>query len=268
MLRFPGDLKFTRFRVREAWPVLQRAEDRLAHRVVVAHAGTTEGCGDTEPLERREHRRALHGAAIVGVEHELAGTDALGGARVRGEGGREVHRLLVMDLPRDDLSTPDVEHEVEVVEGPSDRGPEVRDVPGPYLTGAGRDMAPRLALSTGRPCMAAMRHEAVAHVSVPSPASVPSVLASSSLAPASSSAPLPEVGVGADVDVHAQSRRTTAEIDATRIVDLSLIENDPSIFVFGENEVPPDRIDPIRTQPTVFKLRTYAPFLRERSVPR
>ena len=54
---------------REAGAVLQRAEERLADRIVVADAGAAEGGNDAEALERREHGRALHGTAVVGVEN-------------------------------------------------------------------------------------------------------------------------------------------------------------------------------------------------------
>src|SRR6185295_19153180 len=45
----------------------------------------------------------------------------------------ETHRLLLMDLPSHDLPTPDVLGQVEVVEGSTQSGPKVGDVPGPDL---------------------------------------------------------------------------------------------------------------------------------------
>src|SRR6185436_5019111 len=102
---------------------------RLADRVVVTDAWPAEGGRHPEPLQGREHCRALHGPAVVGVQDELAGLDVLGRARRSDQGGRELHRLLLVDVPADDLAAPDVEDEVEVVEGPADTRTEVGDVP-------------------------------------------------------------------------------------------------------------------------------------------
>ena len=71
--------------------------------------------------ERREHRRALHRSAVVGVEHEAVGVDALGRARRAHERRRrDSIALLRVDLEADDAAAPDVLDEVEVEEASAD----------------------------------------------------------------------------------------------------------------------------------------------------
>src|SRR5690606_11778162 len=62
---------------REARPVLHRPEERLRIGVVVAHAGPAEGRHHAEPLQRRQHGRALHRPAIVRMENEACRLDAV-----------------------------------------------------------------------------------------------------------------------------------------------------------------------------------------------
>src|SRR6185436_20821447 len=97
-----------------------------------------------------------HGPAVVGVQDELAGLDVLGRARRSDQGGRELHRLLLVDVPADDLAAPDVEDEVEVVEGPADTRTEVGDVPAPQLARAARDVGAGSGPDPRRPRMIAM----------------------------------------------------------------------------------------------------------------
>lgn len=89
---------------------------------------------------RREHRRALHRAAVIGVQHETAWVNALRRARRAHECGRRLHRLFFVHLEADDAAAPDVLDEVEIEEATADRAEEVRDVPAPHLVRCRRDV--------------------------------------------------------------------------------------------------------------------------------
>jgi len=73
--------------VRVLGPVLQRPEERLDVRVVVAHARAAEGRHDAEVLQGRQHRRAAHWPAVVRVQHQAAREPV------------ELHRRHLFDLP-------------------------------------------------------------------------------------------------------------------------------------------------------------------------
>ena len=69
--------------------VLRRSKGGLREGVVVGDAGAAEGRGDAELLELREHVRALHRSAVVGVQDERPFTHRLGGARHLQQSGGE-----------------------------------------------------------------------------------------------------------------------------------------------------------------------------------
>jgi hypothetical protein len=60
--------------------------------------------GRTKALERGEHRRALHGAAVVGVQHEFVPHHAFALTGRLHQGRCKVGRLGVVDLEGDDLA--------------------------------------------------------------------------------------------------------------------------------------------------------------------
>ena len=69
-------------------------------------------------MQRREHRRALHWASVIGVQRELAGVDAFMCACGFDEVGGEIGALVLVDLSADDLPAEDIDDEVEKEEGP------------------------------------------------------------------------------------------------------------------------------------------------------
>src|SRR5262245_49701211 len=60
--------------------ILRRAEQRLHERVIVAHARPRVRRLDPQPVQHRQHRRGLHGCAVVTVKHRFLGQsmDAFG----------------------------------------------------------------------------------------------------------------------------------------------------------------------------------------------
>lgn len=71
------------------------------------------------------------------MEDEAVGVKAMFNADMVDELGGELLALGGVDRPAHDLSTPDIQDHIEVVELPTNRGLEVGDVPAEDLTGAG-----------------------------------------------------------------------------------------------------------------------------------
>ena len=59
-------------------PILEGLEQRFGVRIVVADRRATQTCHDAECDHRRQHRGALHRAAVVGVQNNLARLDLPG----------------------------------------------------------------------------------------------------------------------------------------------------------------------------------------------
>ena len=120
----------------------------LGEGVVVADAGATERRHDAKLLQLDQHRLALHGGAVVGVQDQATARDALATAGVLDELRGEVVGLLVVHGPPDHLAAPHVDDRVQEPERAARAGGQVGDVPGPDLVRAGGDV---LARATARP---------------------------------------------------------------------------------------------------------------------
>ena len=68
-----------------------------------------------------QERGALHGPAVVGVEHELVWADAFPDTGPGHQLGCVLGRLRLVHLPLHDLAAPHVHDQVEVEEDPTDR---------------------------------------------------------------------------------------------------------------------------------------------------
>jgi hypothetical protein len=101
--------------------VLQRPKQTLRMRMVVPDRWAAERRHDAEPLQGRQHGRALHRAAIVRVQHQAGFADTLGQTGLADQDAGMFGLLVLVHLPPDDLATEDVFHEVEPVEDPVDR---------------------------------------------------------------------------------------------------------------------------------------------------
>src|SRR3954454_12430404 len=122
-------------RCRPVRPVLAGAEQGFGERVVVADPWPAVGGDDAKPLEGGLHGRALHRAAVVGVQDKRAGEAALGPDRLAHEIGGQLGSFVLVDLPADDLAAVDIEDQVEVEEPAPDWAGHPGDVPAPDLAG-------------------------------------------------------------------------------------------------------------------------------------
>lgn len=116
--------------------MLERAEQRFRVGVVVGHVRTGERRHHSQRLQGRDHRRAAHRVAVVGVDDQAARIELLGVADAAEQGSSEVSALPLLDRPPDDATAPHVHHQVEVQIPTADQGRQPRDVPAPYLVGA------------------------------------------------------------------------------------------------------------------------------------
>src|SRR5438874_1702351 len=99
--------------------VLEGLEQRLDERVVVGHARSAERRHDAEALQRRQHRRALHRAAVVRVKHPTAQVEAGAGAGLTNaldECRGKICGLAIAHVVAEDLPAPHVLDEVQVEE--------------------------------------------------------------------------------------------------------------------------------------------------------
>ena len=117
------------------WRVLQRSEQGLRVRVVIAHAGSAERGHHAQLLQRRQHRGPLHRAAVVRVQRQLIWADVLAKAGFADQRRGVFCRLLPMHLPAHDQPAEHVQHPVQAHELPLDRAGQIRDVPAPHLVG-------------------------------------------------------------------------------------------------------------------------------------
>src|SRR4051794_27630956 len=124
-------------------PVLAGAEQGFGVRGIVADPWPAVGGNDAEPLEGGLHGRALHRAAVVGVQDKRAGEAALGPDRLTHEIGGQLGSFALVDLPADDLAAVDVEDQVEVEEHAPDWAGHPGDVPTPDLARAAGAVAGR-----------------------------------------------------------------------------------------------------------------------------
>ena len=121
--------------VRVGRGVFERAEQGLRVRVVVTHRRATERGHDAQPLQRGEHRGTLHGAAVVGVQHQLITAHLLAQTGSAHQDGRMAGQFLGMHLPAHNGAAVDVHDHVQAPELPFDGAGQVGDVPAPDLVG-------------------------------------------------------------------------------------------------------------------------------------
>lgn len=94
--------------------VLQRLEQGLGIRVVVADGRSAERRHYAKRLQGGEHRCAFHRAAIVGMQDHLITLDVFTSADIAHYFGRQVAVLVSIDLPANDLSAVDIDEHVQV----------------------------------------------------------------------------------------------------------------------------------------------------------
>ena len=88
--------------------ILESSEQGLGVRIVVADVGPAEGRNHTECLECGQHGGTFHGTAVVRVKHDAIGIEIQASTGLPEQRGGQLHRFLFVNLPPDDLSTPDV----------------------------------------------------------------------------------------------------------------------------------------------------------------
>ena len=88
--------------------VFEDSELTLGMRVVVTHRRTAARRDDAQSLQGGEHRCALHGTPVVGVQHQLATANPFCQARLVDQCAGMVSQFLRMNLPTDDLAAEDV----------------------------------------------------------------------------------------------------------------------------------------------------------------
>ena len=126
---------------REAGPVLERLELRLAVGVVGGGVGPVVGLGDAEVGEQEGDGLGGHRAAAVGVHGQRARLDLLLLAGLGDQVLGDVGVLAVLDGPADGVAAEDVEDHVEVEVRPFRGAEQLGDVPGLDLVGARRRAA-------------------------------------------------------------------------------------------------------------------------------
>src|ERR1700724_2862148 len=104
--------------VREAGTVLERLELALRERIVVADVWTTDRLGYPQIGQRLRQRLGCHGCTPVGMQGQGVGVDALLGSGFPDEVLGQVSCLLAGHQPPDDVSTVDVEDDVQVEVSP------------------------------------------------------------------------------------------------------------------------------------------------------
>lgn len=117
-------------------PVLGGAEQGLGVGVVVRHPRAREGAQHAQLLQPSLQGGGAHGAAVVGMQGELALTtlaDPLPQAGPADQIGGHRRVLAVLDVPGHDLAAPDIHHQVEVQPDAPHAGRKVGDVPAPEL---------------------------------------------------------------------------------------------------------------------------------------
>ena len=89
---------------------------------------------DSQCVQCLQHSRSLHGRAVVGVEHQgLGGQALLRQARTTNQLAGVLSRLFLPDLPANDITAENVHNQVEEIEQALHRSSQVGDVPGPDL---------------------------------------------------------------------------------------------------------------------------------------
>ena len=116
--------------------VLAGPEERLGEGIVVRHPRPAEGRNDAETLHGGFHGRALHRAAVVGMQRKRAGEAPLRPDRALEKQGGQFGAFTRVNLPADNLPAEDVLDEVEVIEQPKHWSGKPSDVPRPDLAGA------------------------------------------------------------------------------------------------------------------------------------
>src|SRR5512144_1225420 len=101
-------------------PILASPEQGFREGIVVTDPRAAVGGRDAKMLQCHLQGRALHRAAVVGMEHERAREAAFGPDGAAHDDGRVLRAFPAIDLPADDLAAEDV-HDVEIEEHAGDR---------------------------------------------------------------------------------------------------------------------------------------------------
>src|SRR5512132_298215 len=88
--------------------------------IVVTDPRAAVGGRDAKMLQCHLQGRALHRAAVVGMEHERAREAAFGPDGAAHDDGRALRAFAAIDLPANDLAAEDVHDEVEIEEHAGD----------------------------------------------------------------------------------------------------------------------------------------------------
>ena len=115
--------------------VFAGAEQRLREGIVVADPWAAVGRGDAQFLHGGFHRRAFHGAAIVGVQNKRARDAALGQHSPSDQDGRQFRAFALMNFPAHDFPAEDIHYQIEVKEHARDWTRHPGYVPCPDLAG-------------------------------------------------------------------------------------------------------------------------------------
>ena len=117
----PGARCFDSFE-RLAWigrRVLECTEQAFRVWVVVAHRWPAERWHYAQPLQRRQHGRALHGTPVISVQDQLPAANTFRQASFADQGAGMLRQFLGVDFPADDLATEDVLNHVQPIELPT-----------------------------------------------------------------------------------------------------------------------------------------------------
>ena len=127
-------------------------EQRLGIGVVVRHPWSGKGSEDAQFLQPALQRCGTHGVAVIGMENQWlapALADAFSQAGPADQIRCDGWILTLRHIPGHHLSTPDVDHQVEVQPDPADRGGEIGVGVGPGRPPNRTCGSHRVRLSTG-----------------------------------------------------------------------------------------------------------------------
>src|SRR5919106_131388 len=115
--------------------VLAGTKERLGVGVIITVTGAVIGGGNPQPIERLQQRFALHGTAVIGVQHRRLIDAALSQHSPAHHLSGVLGGFARVNLPADDFSAIEIDDQVEIEKQPLDWSGQPRDIPGPHLVG-------------------------------------------------------------------------------------------------------------------------------------
>ncbi len=123
--------------IREAGAVFQGTELAFRIRIVIRDVGTAVRFRDPQIAEQESKGLGGHRRTAIGMDGELAASNALLAAGIFKELFGEWSAFAIGDHPADHIAAKDVEDDIQVEVSPFSRAQEFGDIPTPELIGAG-----------------------------------------------------------------------------------------------------------------------------------